>query len=74
MVYEFLLTLDSNEISVAFSKDNLALHDIVFNSLKDQDAVIARIGLQIVQHLMIKSAGDSDLSKVVHGRIAKEKH
>lgn len=44
-VYEFILQLDSNEVSVAFNKDNLEVLDLVFNSLRDEDVSIARIGL-----------------------------
>ena len=37
-VYEFILQLDANEVTVAFSKDNLDLLDMVFNSLRDDDS------------------------------------
>ena len=47
-VYEFLLQLDANEVSIAFSKENIELIDLVFNSLRDEDPQIQRVGLQIV--------------------------
>ena len=58
-VYEFILQLDANEVSVAFSRDNLEMVDLVFNSLRDEDQSIARIGLQIVYHLLNKTIGDT---------------
>jgi hypothetical protein len=64
-VYEFLLQLDSQEVSVAFTKDQPELLDLVFNSLRDHDASISRIGLQIVYHLLTKSVGDSDTQKLI---------
>ena len=36
-VFEFLLQLDANEVSIAFSKDNVEVLDMVFNSLRDDD-------------------------------------
>jgi hypothetical protein len=57
-VYEFLLQLDASEVSVAFSKENIDMLDLVFNSLRDEDASIGRIGLQIVYHILNKSIGD----------------
>jgi hypothetical protein len=29
--------MDANEVSVAFSKDNIEMLDLVFNSLRDED-------------------------------------
>jgi hypothetical protein len=58
-VYEFILQLDANEVSVAFNRDNLEMVDLVFNSLRDEDQSIARIGLQIVYHLLNKTIGDT---------------
>jgi hypothetical protein len=58
-VYEFILQLDANEVSVAFNRDNLDMVDLVFNSLRDEDQSIARIGLQIVYHLLNKTIGDT---------------
>ena len=64
-MYEFLLQLDANEVSEAFSKDNIELIDLVFNSLRDEDQQIQRVGLQIVQHIMQKSIGDAETQKTV---------
>jgi hypothetical protein len=50
--------MDANEVSVAFSKDNIEMLDLVFNSLRDEDSSISRIGLQIVYHILNKSIGD----------------
>ncbi len=72
-VYEFILMMDANEVSVAFSKDNIEMLDLVFNSLRDEDTSIARIGLQIVYHILNKSIGDQDTLQVVQTRIIKEK-
>ena len=72
-VYEFLLLLDATEVSVAFQKDNVELLDLVFNSLRDQDPSIARIGLQIVYHLLNKTVSDTETQKVLQTRVAKEK-
>ena len=72
-VYEFLLQLDSSEVSVAFSKDNIEMLDLVFNSLRDEDVSIGRIGLQIVYHILNKSIGDQETLQVVQTRIIKEK-
>ena len=58
-VYEFILQLDANEVSVAFNRENLEMLDLVFNSLRDEDQSIARIGLQIVYHLLNKTIGDT---------------
>jgi hypothetical protein len=58
-VYEFILQLDANEVSVAYNRDNLEMVDLVFNSLRDEDQSIARIGLQIVYHLLNKTIGDT---------------
>ena len=58
-VYEFILQLDANEVSVAFNRENLEMLDLVFNSLRDEDQIIARIGLQIVYHLLNKTIGDT---------------
>jgi hypothetical protein len=44
-VYEFILQLDANEVGVAFNKENLEVVDFVFNSLRDEDQSVARIGL-----------------------------
>jgi hypothetical protein len=72
-VYEFILLMDANEVSVAFSKDNIEMLDLVFNSLRDEDASIARIGLQIVYHILNKAIGDKETLHVVETRIIKEK-
>lgn len=72
-VYEFILLMDANEVSVAFSKDNMEMLDLVFNSLRDEDSSISRIGLQIVYHILNKSIGDKDTLQVVQTRIIKEK-
>jgi hypothetical protein len=53
------LQLDANEVSVAFNRENLEMLDLVFNSLRDEDQSIARIGLQIVYHLLNKTIGDT---------------
>jgi hypothetical protein len=58
---------------VAFNKENLEVVDFVFNSLRDEDQNIARIGLQIVYHLLNKTIGDTETQKVVSTRIATEK-
>jgi hypothetical protein len=58
---------------VAFNKENLEVVDFVFNSLRDEDQSIARIGLQIVYHLLNKTIGDTETQKVVSTRIATEK-
>lgn len=65
--------MDANEVSVAFSKDNIEMLDLVFNSLRDEDSSISRIGLQIVYHILNKSIGDQDTLQVVQTRIIKEK-
>jgi len=72
-VYEFFLQLDANEVSVAFNRENLEVVDLVFNSLRDEDQGIARIGLQIVYHLLNKTIGDTETQGVVQTRIATEK-
>jgi hypothetical protein len=59
-VYEFLLQLDANEVSIAFNRENLEVVDLVFNSLRDEDQGVARIGLQIVYHLLNKTIGDTE--------------
>ena len=58
---------------MAFNKENLEVVDFVFNSLRDEDQSIARIGLQIVYHLLNKTIGDTETQKVVSTRIATEK-
>lgn len=58
-VYEFILQLDAIEVSVAFNRENLEMVDLVFNSLRDEDQSIAKIGLQIVYHLLNKTIGDT---------------
>jgi len=64
-VFEFILQLDANEVVVAFSKDNVELLDLVFNSLRDEDQAITRIGLQIVHHLISKTIGDAETQSVI---------
>ena len=64
-VFEFLLQLDSNEVVTAYTKENPELLDLVFNSLRDEDAHIARIGLQIVYHLLNKCIGDAETQKLI---------
>lgn len=46
---------------------------MVFNSLRDEDQSVARIGLQIVYHLLNKTIGDTETQGVVQTRIATEK-
>ena len=58
---------------MAFNKENLEVVDFVFNSLRDEDQSIARIGLQVVYHLLNKTIGDTETQKVVSTRIATEK-
>ncbi len=47
-------------MSVAFNKENMEVVDMVFNSLRDDDQSVARIGLQIVYHLLNKTIGDTE--------------
>jgi len=72
-VYDFILQLDANEVSVAFNRENLEVLDLVFNSLRDEDQGVARTGLQIVYHIMNKTVGDTETQGVVQTRIATEK-
>jgi histone acetyltransferase (RNA polymerase elongator complex component) len=72
-VYEFLLQLDVQEVASAFSKENQELWDMVFSALRDADVNVARMGLQIVYHLLNKTVGDSELQALVHTRIVKDK-
>lgn len=52
-------------MSVAFNKENIEVVELVFNSLRDEDQSVARIGLQIVYHLLNKTIGDTETQKVV---------
>lgn len=72
-VFEFLLQLDANEVSVAFSKDNPELFDLVFTSLRDQDPAISRIGLQIISHLLQKTLSDSATQLYLEQQILRNK-
>lgn len=56
-VFEFLLQLDANQVSVAFSNDYPEMMDMIFESLRDEDAAIGRMSLQIIYHLMNKTMG-----------------
>ena len=53
-VFEFLLMLDANEVSIAFTKENPELFELIFNSLRDEDSSISKIGLSMIYHLMQK--------------------
>lgn len=72
LVFEFFLSLDAAETQVALATP--AVLDTAFTALRDQDSSIARVGLQIVSHLMAKATGDAGLLKLVSARLAKEKH
>ena len=59
-VFEFILQLDANEVQIAFSKENNELFELIFSSLRDEDAQISKIGLQIIYHLMSKMSGEKE--------------